>query len=63
MSNGERSSGDLVVNVFSGRGPLLGIVVGLSKSPVVAIVVGALTSLLAGGIAPSTARMRGPAKI
>ncbi len=63
MSNGERSSGDLVVNVFSGLGLLLGIVVGLSKSPVVAIVVGALTSLLAGRIAPSTARMRDPAKI
>lgn len=49
MSDTRRTGGDIVVDVMSGTGLglLLGMVVGLSTSPVVGIVVGALTSLLA----------------
>lgn len=49
MSNERRSMRDIAVDVLSGAGLglLLGIVVGLASSPVVAIVVGGLTSLLA----------------
>lgn len=49
MRNEIRSMRDIAVDVLSGAGLglLLGMVVGLASSPVVAIVVGALTSLLA----------------
>jgi hypothetical protein len=49
MSDAKRSEGGIVVDVLSGTGLglLLGMVVGLSTSPVVGVVVGGLTSLLA----------------
>ena len=49
MSDGKPSSGGIAVDMLAGAGLglLLGIVVGLSTSPVVGVVVGGLTSLLA----------------